>query len=945
MKNFKQVFILISAIILISSNNIFSITSSPDSLADQLYQKGDDFWRDVKYDSSNYFYEKASELFEKSEDWIKYIDCQKNMGINYRYLGDYTQSFTHLNNALGVIKNITQNQDSLRAEIYNSIGTVYYEKANYDKAYKYYSEMLQINEKIFGTENANTGKGYHNVGLIYYRTGDYEKALQYFEKAETIWIKTLGRNNTFLANCYTNMSNVYFLKEDYNKSIEYDLKALNIWEDKLGSNHPFVAMSYNNLASTYTYTGNYDKALEYNYKAMQIRRDFAGEESRDVAYSYANIGDVFTRMGNLNNGKYFLNKAISIYRKIDPFNPNLAEAYIFSGNLYRKKTEFTNAEAYYDSALSIVWPGHSPDSADVNTLQKMPSEDQLVTALIEKGNTFEEDAEHSGETIKLIKALNAYKITSDVIDKLKVGFGREESKLMLTKRSYEVNKKAIGVALNLYKKTDDKKYLESAFLFTERNKAGILAESIAESDARKFAGLPDSLLEEEKDLRADLSLYQTRLEEAEESQDSISTVNNRNLLFDFQRKYDDLLSYIEQNFPAYHKLKYPDEISSTEDIKKLLPDKAALLEYSIGDSSITIFALAGNSENVVSVKSDSTFFYEVRKFRNSLQKLDYISYLTSSVFLYNKLIMPVKGSITGKEKLYIIPDDIMAYLPFEALLANVSTETFNGDFTGLHYLINDYEISYHYSSELLRETLLHKNDNAKISFAGFAPVFSEDKNDLKKIASVMDSNLVNDNALRSIIVSGKKYSSLPETETEVKSIGKLFKEAGYPSDLFLNKSATESTLKSDDMYRYKFIHLATHGFINEEHPNLSGLIFYNSDDSLDDGILYAGEIYNLNLNADLIVLSACESGLGKVVKGEGIFGLTRGFFYAGADNIVVSLWQVADKSTSILMINFYKNILDGMDYSSALRKAKLDLINTERYSYPLEWSPFILVGR
>ena len=162
----------------------------------------------------------------------------------------------------------------------------------------------------------------------------------------------------------------------------------------------------------------------------------------------------------------------------------------------------------------------------------------------------------------------------------------------------------------------------------------------------------------------------------------------------------------------------------------------------------------------------------------------------------------------------------------------------------------------------------------------------------------------------------------------------------------MNKAATEEELKSDKIAGHKFLHLATHGFINEEHPDLSGLIFYGTDDSSsNDGILYAGDIFNLTLNADLLVLSACEIGLGKTINGEGIYGLTRAFFYAGANNLIVSLWQVADKSTSVLMINFYKNILNGVDYSSALRQIKLDMIKGGLYSYPLEWSPFILIGR
>ncbi len=918
----------------------------PDSLeALNYYDKAEDFGRNVKYDSSNFYYEKASEIFKKSNIWRDYIDCQKNIGINYRYLGNYSQAFNHLNDGLDALGFLNENQDSLKAELYNSIGSVYYEKGNYEKAYKYYRDMLEINEKLFGTENAVTAKGFHNVGLIYYRTSDYEKALEYLEKALSIWKSILNDDDPRIGNCYTNLANVYFLKGNYSKSIEYDEKALKIWKDKLGESHPYIAMSYNNLASIYTYYGKYEKALSYFYKAMDIRRDYAGEESPEVAFSYANIGNVFTKMGNFNNAKYFLNKGINIYKKIAPSNPELADAYIYAGKLKREKKDYNSAVAYYDSALSIVWTGYNPEHPDPESLIKMPSAKRLILALVKKGNALAEQGNITSDIIVLKKSLKVYKTATDVIDKLKNGLGREESKLMLTRRSYEVNKNAVDVSLKIYKITTNPEFIDSAFFFAERNKAEILSESIADAHVRKYTGLPDSLLSKENDLRADLTLYETRLEESEKENDSYSFNLNKNQLFNAQSKYDELLRFIEQNFPAYNILKFPEKINTSADIRQLLPPYASLIEYFTGDSSITIFALTNSSVNAVTVNCDSTFFNEVRKFRAALQKLNYINYLSSAYTLYFKLIEPVTKFIKNKKKLYIIPDDILAYLPFEALLTKSYTTPFNRDFSKLNYLIRDYEISYHYSSELLRETLLHKNDSKQTSFAGFAPVFSDDKKDLNKIASVIDTNLINYSSLRSIKIQGKKYSSLPETKTEVESIGDLFKSDNYPTEVFINKAATESELKSDNIYRYKFLHLATHGFINEEHPDLSGLVLYDSNDSTkDDGILYAGEVYNLNLNADLLVLSACESGLGKVVKGEGIYGLTRAFFYAGVDNIVVSLWQVTDKSTSVLMINFYKNILNGMDYSSALRKIKLDMIKGGLYSYPLEWSPFILIG-
>ncbi len=944
MKNYILLLIIAALTLVSPVSEAFSMEPADSTEADWLYKKADDFWRDVQYDSSNFYYEKASSIYEKFKSWKNFIECQKNIGTNYRFLGNYSQAFTHLNSGLDAVSYLKENQDSLRAELYNSIGTIYYEKGNYDKAYKYYKNMLDINEKVFGEEHANTGKGYQNVGLIYYRTGNYDKALQYFKKAISIWDSTLTEDNPYFANCYTNIANVYFLNEDYKKSIEYNEKALKIWIDKLGEDHPYVAISYNNLADEYSHTGNYSRALEYDYKAMQIRRDFAGEESRDVANSYAGIGNVFAKMGNLNNAAYFLNKAVSTYHKTDPSNLGLADAYIYTGDLLLKKRDFSSAAAYYDSALYVAWPGYNADVSNPDYLTKIPSAGQLLTALTGKGNAYFEESENSGDLQELEKALDAYNLASEITEKIKTGFSKEEPMLMLTKRAYQINKMGAAAALRLYDISKDRNYIEAAFKFSERNKAGVIAESIAESDVQKYAGVPDSLLSREKELKSDLILYQTKQAEAEEANNLQAIGDNRQILFETQRDYNALMTDLEQNFPAYYKLKHPDELTSSRQIRDLLPAGAAAVEYFTGDSSVTIFTLTKSSINAVSVKCDSVFFDRIRRFRESLPKMNYLEYLSSASELYTKLIEPIKGLLGDTKKLYIIPDYFLSYLPFEALLTKPHPRRFNGDFSQLPYLINDYEISYQYSGLLLKESLLQRNDNQDNTFAGFAPVFSDKPEDEANIAA-LDNSLPGIRNLRSEVLQGGKLTSLPETETEVKSIGDLFKEHDYPCDLYLHERSTEGILHSDRMTGYKFIHLAAPGFINEDNPKLSGLMFYrDSSDTLNDGILSAGDVYNLTLKADLLVISAYDSKPGAVVNGEGIYALTRSFLYAGARNLVVSLWQVSDKSTSVFMILFYKNILNGMDYSSALRKAKLDLIRGGIYSYPLDWSPFILAG-
>lgn len=194
-------------------------------------------------------------------------------------------------------------------------------------------------------------------------------------------------------------------------------------------------------------------------------------------------------------------------------------------------------------------------------------------------------------------------------------------------------------------------------------------------------------------------------------------------------------------------------------------------------------------------------------------------------------------------------------------------------------------------------------------------------------------------------MDGEHFNELHYSAGEVKSIAGMFESKGAPGRGFFHDDASEDNFKSN-AGKYRYIHIATHGLLNEEHPELSGLIFSQPKDSIfaEDGILYSAECYNLELSADLVVLSSCESGVGQLLKGEGLMALARGFLYSGARNIVHSLWKIDDKNTSVLMIELYKNILAGKNQAEALRLAKLKLIQNQATAFPTTWSCFILIG-
>lgn len=286
----------------------------------------------------------------------------------------------------------------------------------------------------------------------------------------------------------------------------------------------------------------------------------------------------------------------------------------------------------------------------------------------------------------------------------------------------------------------------------------------------------------------------------------------------------------------------------------------------------------------------------------------------------------------------------MLKIPFEALIDSPSDTQ---DFTQFNYLIKNFEISYHYSATLYLNSLKSFPKQTNNRLVAFAPIFRKENSQISANNKSKFKLPSFKQVLASLARDRENFDELPYSEYEVREIIESFKKNGKEATGYLQKQASEENFKKQAR-NARYVHVASHSFANEEKPGLSGIAFSQPADStaIEDGILYSGEIYNLDLNAELVVLSSCKSGIGKLVKGEGMLAITRGFLFASTQNILFSLWNVADKPTSELMIEFYKQLLSGMNYSQALRETKLKFIlKSELTALPWKWSGFVLIGK
>jgi len=381
-----------------------------------------------------------------------------------------------------------------------------------------------------------------------------------------------------------------------------------------------------------------------------------------------------------------------------------------------------------------------------------------------------------------------------------------------------------------------------------------------------------------------------------------------------------LYETFKNDYPNYHQLKYQHEVASVKDIQALLKPDQTLLEYFVGDKNIFIYTIAKNDFKVKKVAKDFPLEEWVTQLRNSIYEFDKQNEVYSKVAhdLYTKLIAPVQKEL--QQKLVIVPDGVLNYIPFESLLTEETTEVNN--YKKLPYFIRKHQISYNYSATLFKQLTEKENIETEGDLLAFAPIFNSNKEEYATI-----------NARRN------GFANLQYNIPEVESINTLIE-----GKLFTGDQATEANFNKHAK-DYKIIHLSTHGKSNDELGDYSFIAFSKVNDSIEDNNrLYVRELYNMELNADMAVLSACETGLGELKRGEGIIGLARAFTYAGAKSTINSLWSVDDAKTKKIMELFYTNIKDGMAKDEALHHAKLTYLDEEFDAAPYYWASFIPAG-
>ncbi|MGB0929570.1 MAG: CHAT domain-containing protein [Chitinophagales bacterium] len=930
-----------------------------------------------------------------------------NLGVCCYLKGDYNLAISYYQSTLVIRKKKLDEKHPKIAATLNNIGGCYYTRGNNDLAIRFHKEALAIWKKNLSKEDPKIADSLNNLGACYESKRDYSLAIAFHKEALAIRKKKFGENHFFVSRSLNNLGVCYQAKGENDLAIDFYEKTLTIRKKNLDKNHTEIARVLNNIGTCYTSKGEYDSAISFHQEVLAIRKKNLGKNHIDIAYSFNNLGTSYQAKKEYDRAIVFHKKTLAIWiRNWDKNHPHIGGSLNNLGTCYQAKGDNNHAINYYQKALIALVPSFHQEAIFQNPiLINYSSGNYLLNALEGKTKTILEIFTQQTEQIKYLQsALSTIHLATDLITDLRQSYKTEGSKHTLAENAAKTYNLAIKIAIKttkIYQPLPSiPQHLEFAnipytiegcknlaFSFSEQSKAILLLSSLKDFEAKAAANIPKNLLQKEKQLKTELNY----LDKSIATQEAKGDQKDEELLskfqsqhFDYKQQYDQLIEQFEADYPEYYRLKYSVETASVEEVQRYLrpqtpplpPSKgefSVLISYHIADEFIYIFSITSNDYQTHSIEKPSNFTQLIVDFQDAIALADIDEYMDSASILFDLLLLPVLEEIQNTSKLILIPHNELTTVSFDALIdtrklkaesrAKISADC---DFSALPYLVKDYDISYHYSATMLLHSVARQEQKPlqAASFVGFAPVNFDGS---EKVDLALASNGGQTKVMRSNRAGERALATLPNTENEVKEVFQLFEAKELEAKAFLYASANKENLFENAM-KHKYVLIATHGYAQDGNADLSGIYLargqeaeievsdtfkvsdtYNPTQS-NNYLLHTSEAYHLQLDAELVVLSSCSSGVGKLVTGEGMMAINRGFLYAGASNIIFTHFDIPDESSGELVKALFEQILketpqkEGKEsYARALRKAKLDLIE-QKMKTPEDWAGYALIG-
>ncbi|MCF8367314.1 MAG: CHAT domain-containing protein [Bacteroidales bacterium] len=926
----------------------------PDTtLAKTLFEKAETAINNGNLDSTQIWLAQALPSFKTADQWQYQVRSYHILSGVYYRTGKADLAGHFLDTALQVLTVKTDSSDLLYAPYYHNRATVFYVLGNYPEAKNLFLKAIGIYQSFPESMNRKIISSYNNLGLTFNELRDYESAIVYLQKCLDYYVQYNPENKYLIGRSHNNLGMAYFQKghseketygfeftnqESYQKAAEHHQAALDNYKQVLSPPNIALGQCYLNLANIASARQNIGQSINYNKQALVNFGEGSDNPLPQVAEVYYNTGIAYKIVGQLDSSRYYVNRAITSGKMFfGEKHPYLADYYNYLGRVNIEDEKLEDALANFQQSIIICCIDFD-DTLYVNNpeLSQIIIKEEAMRSFAWKAIALKEKYNHSQDIEDLDLALANYYHFNDMVKIILGGLENEEARLTFMQSVQEIYGDIMEISYQLYAKTANPGYLEDALYFSENEKSAILSAYIDQSMAKKFSGMTDEELMMEKQAQEDLYDFENKFNNLR-----LSNVTDKALIAAIsdsllQARYhcEKIANDMGEKYPKYARLNYDRNKIKLKETQAMLAHKTATcLEYFQMDTAIYIIAINAKNYDFIKAHPDSTFFDRIVDYRkstsdfqfiNKYPALAYSTFTASSRALYSMLFPEsIRPVIEQYPKIIVIPNDVLNYLSFDGLL---TTDPDGRNYAELSYLANDYIISYANALRYIETN--DKEKSPRLNYAGYAPEY-----DSTSIASGLSGD--------EFAMFRNNPGLLKEHKAEVKHAGEIF-----GGDAYIGNDANEWNFKQTAA-DYNILHFAMHAQINDDNPLSSKFLFSQfTDNNNEDNFLNTHEIYNLELNARLVVLSACNTAGGILRKGEGVMSLSRAFMYSGVSSIVSSLWLAEDHAANQIISGFFEGINEGLPIDEALYLGRKNYLKTADpiFSHPYYWANFIVMG-
>ncbi len=818
-------------------------------------------------------------------------------------------------------------------------------------------------------DNSERMDGFRILGDYYHQLYEIDQAIKFYNQGILIAdTSSTNINKTYLSALYTNLSNLYLDQNELSKARLLIEKTIELDIDSKGPVSEYLGIDYAFLARTYRPSDPKKSLLfflkakeQYNVLKKKKIEIYQKEKLKELyallAENYFALGDMeqalleidsaLTSVKNTNSktaaihGKALKTKATILQHK-GAYSEAIKQYLLATRFLENKGASITyqpkilleiarcylaikqpfKAQQQLKTAFNIIDQSGPPHQS---RLDKITFPKDLFHLYFEQAKVFTAQYQSSQKSDFLYKARTAYHKALAIFEIAKHTVSDQASRQIFMKNNMDFFESAIGLNFQIWKQENDSTALNEILFLSEKSKNNFLYERLNKSDTSITDLLPDSILQQINALDILVSQTEKKLFQAQITNEKSVISNARDQLINYRKDQKDQLEFMERKYPEFYQLKYHNSVPTVTALQKKLLSDEGIISYYVGSKHLYVLLFDKWDFSVERVPMDFSLSEKLNAFNTSIissadnsptAKKALVDYHETGFFLYQKLIAPFVRKLPAR--LIILPDNLLENLSFEGLITEIPNP--KTDYSAYPFLLNKYTISYQYSlNAICRNPSSTKTP--RHHFLAFAPTFEGDQP--FSISQLRD------------------FGQLTHNKQEVDRIKKII---GSGTVLKSTEATEDNFMKlAPD---YQIIHLATHGKVNVEHANYSYLAFQEIKDSLENELLYIKDIYGLQLSAELVVLSACETANGALAKGEGIINLARGFTYAGASSVVPTLWKISDVATAKLMEQFYVELKSGQPKHIAMAKAKRHFLKTAGpdSGHPFYWAAFVMIG-